>query len=143
VADAEPAAGERVQSGDVGGAVVGQQALDRDPLPAVEGDGAVEEADRRPCLLVGQYLGVGETAVVVDRHVHVLPADRLALDAGGVEPSAVRVALDASGHALAGAALDPAQLLDVEMDELARARALVAKRLLEPEPAQAAEPRAG
>jgi hypothetical protein len=36
--------------------------------------------------------------------------------------------------------LDPAELLDVDVDELARPRALVADRLLEPEPAELAHP---
>jgi len=39
--------------------------------------------------------------------------------------------------------LDPAELLDVDVDELARPRALVADRLLEPEPAELAHPRPG
>ena len=42
--------------------------------------------------------------------------------------------------AFAGAAFDPAELLDVDVDELARPRALVADGLLEPEPAEPAHP---
>ena len=42
--------------------------------------------------------------------------------------------------AFAGAALDPAELLDVDVDELARTLMLVADRLLEPEPAQPTQP---
>jgi len=45
----------------------------------------------------------------------------------------------ASEGSLAGAALDPAEPLDVDVDELARPRALVAERLLEPEPAESAQ----
>jgi hypothetical protein len=41
--------------------------------------------------------------------------------------------------ALAGTALDPPQPLDVDVDELAGARALVADRLLEPDPAEPAQ----
>jgi hypothetical protein len=40
-------------------------------------------------------------------------------------------------------ALDPAQSLDVDVDELARPPVLVAERPLEPEPAQASEPKPG
>ena len=63
----------------VGGAVVGEDPLDADAVAAVEGDGAAEEADRGRCLLVGEHLGVGEAAVVVDGDVDVLLADRPAL----------------------------------------------------------------
>lgn len=38
--------------------------------------------------------------------------------------------------ALAGSALDPTKPLDIDVDELARPRALVTDRLLEPDPAQ-------
>ena len=39
----------------------------------------------------------------------------------------------ASEDAFAGAALDPAELLDVDMHKLTRPRALIANRLLKPE----------
>ena len=45
----------------------------------------------------------------------------------------------ASEGPLAGAALDPAEPLDVDVDELARSRALVTERLLEPEPTESAQ----
>src|SRR5918996_1713809 len=48
VADAELPAGERVERGDVGGAVVGEQALDPDPVALVEDLRATQEADRGP-----------------------------------------------------------------------------------------------
>ena len=57
--------------------------------------------------------------------------------------AAVVVLAHAVAPALAGAALDPAELLDIEMDELARPGALVADRLLEPDPAEPAHPAAG
>src|SRR6266480_1345638 len=133
VADPEFAAGERVQGGDVGGAVVGQEPLDPDPSASVEGDRALQEADRRGRPFVGQHLRVGESAVVVDADVDVLVADvatalALEVDAGGVVPG---TALDTKGP-FAGTALDPSEPLDVDVDELAGARALVAARLLEP-----------
>ena len=75
VADAEVPAGERVHGGAVGGAVVGEHALDRDAVAGEEGERAREEADGGGRFLVGQDFGVGESAVVVDRDVDVLPAD--------------------------------------------------------------------
>src|SRR5919106_3233365 len=54
----------------------------------------------------------------------------------------VVVAVAATADALAGAALVPAQLLDVDVHELARARALEAARLLETEPAEPAHAQA-
>ena len=61
VPDAERSAGKRVERGDIGGAVVGQEAFDPDPIAPVEGACVTQEADRRLCLLVGQHLGVGES----------------------------------------------------------------------------------
>ena len=46
-----------------------------DAVAAVEGEGAAEEADGGRGFLVGEHLGVGEAAVVVDGDVDVLPAD--------------------------------------------------------------------
>jgi hypothetical protein len=45
--------------------------------------------------------------------------------------------------ALARAALDPTELLHVDMDELTRPRALIPDTLLKPEPAEATEPKPG
>ena len=49
----------------------------------------------------------------------------------------------AAKDALAGAAFDPAEPLDIDVDELAWPRALVANRLLKPEPAEPSEPEPG
>src|SRR6266700_4553206 len=46
VSNAKPAAADGVEGGDVGAAVVGQDRLDSDPVRLVEGDGALEEAER-------------------------------------------------------------------------------------------------
>jgi hypothetical protein len=45
--------------------------------------------------------------------------------------------------AFAGTAFDPAELLDVDVHELAGPAALVAQRLLEADPAEPAEPEPG
>src|SRR4029450_12394079 len=137
VPDPERATGERVDRSAVAGAVVGQDPLDRDPVPPVVRDGPAQEGDRGDGLLVAEHLRVGEAAVVVDRDVHVLPADRVAPPARAICEGALVMRVRAAADALAGAALDPAELLDVEVDELARSGALEAKRLLEtgaPEP---------
>ena len=70
--------------------------------------------------LVGEHLGVGEAAVVVDGDVDVLPADGAAAAAGCVGVAAGCSAGGRRAPALAGAAFDPAELLDVDVDELAR-----------------------
>ena len=49
----------------------------------------------------------------------------------------------AATNALAGAAFDPTELLDVDVQELARPRALVPERLLEAKPSELAHPDPG
>jgi len=119
VADPEAAACECVQGGAVARAVVCEYAFDLDAVAAVEGDRAVEKGDRRGRFLVVQDLGVGQAAVVVDGDVHELPADGVADSAGRVGVFAVvgRVALAADPFARATD--DPAELLHVDVDELA------------------------
>src|SRR3954471_14322015 len=141
VADAERATNERVDRAAVAAAVVGEHAFDGDPVSAVESDRTPEEAGRSGCLLVGQHLGIREAAVVVDGDdVHVLPADGLAHVPGRVSESPV-VVLAAAVDAPAGASLDPAQLFDVDVEQLARPRAFVADGRLEPETTELAHPR--
>jgi hypothetical protein len=72
--------------------------------------------------------------------MHVLVAD--GVTAFAIEVGAGRIVAKsplASEGAFAGAALDPAELLDVDVDELARSRALVAQRPLESEPPESAQ----
>src|SRR4051812_35292712 len=56
------------------------------------------------------------------------PAARVAVDAGGVAATRRRLALDAAGDALARAAVDARELLDVDVNQLARPGTLVAPR---------------
>jgi hypothetical protein len=79
--------------------------------------------------------------VVVDGDVDVLVADRTPGLSGSVGDDRVAV-LAAAAHAPAGAADDPADLLDVDVDQLAGPRALVADSWLEAEPAQPADAQA-
>ncbi len=74
VADAERAAGDCVHDRDVGAAVVGEDPLNGDAVAGEEGERSAEEADCGCGLLVGEDLGVGEAAVVVDGDVDVVPA---------------------------------------------------------------------
>ena len=112
VADPECPAGERVDRRSIGGAVVGEQALDRDAVTTVELDGAAQKRDRCRGLLVGQNFGVGQARAVIDGDVHVVPADGLAALALAVGEGAVVVL--AAGHPVSGAALDAPELLDVD-----------------------------
>jgi hypothetical protein len=102
-----------------------------------------QEADRGGCLLVAQHLGVGQPAGVVDRDVDELPAGGLAAVAVAVGEGALVVAAQTIADALARPALDPAELLDVDVHELPRPCALVAAGGLEPQPAELAEPDPG
>jgi hypothetical protein len=65
VADPEAAAGERVDGGDIGAAVVGDQLLNADAAAAVIGDGSTQKGGGGRCAFVGEHFGVGEPAVVV------------------------------------------------------------------------------
>ena len=116
--DTERAAGESVDGGSVAATVVSEELLDADPVPLVEGDGAAEEADDRRCFLVGEDLGVSESAVVVDGDVDVLVADAVADDAGTVGVFRV-VVLSTAADPPSGAALDATELFDVDMEQLA------------------------
>ena len=69
----------------------------------------VEEGAGALLLLVGQELGVGEAGGVVDGDVEVLPADAAVLVHAGM----------VAGDAMADA-VDPAELLGVDVDEFAR-----------------------
>src|SRR5439155_23336489 len=111
-------------------------------VATVERDRTSEEGGRGDCFLVGSYFGVGEAAVVVDGDVDVLPAGEQTVFPRCVATSAV-VVVAAAADALAGTVFDSAELLDVNVDELARPRALVADGLLEPEPAELAHPDPG
>ena len=97
-------------------------------------------ADRGDRLLVGEHLDVGQAGRVVDADVHELPADALALAGGVGWRSALQatVAVDAVAGAAVG---DAAELLDVDMQQLAGLTALVAIRWLgRLEPRELAQP---
>jgi hypothetical protein len=106
-------------------------------------DGAAEEPDRGERLLVGQDLDVGQAGGIVDGDVHELPADALAAVTVAVDERRVVVLAQPVADALARAALDAPELLDVDVDQLAGPLALVALRGLAPQPAELAHPDPG
>jgi hypothetical protein len=131
---AEPAEGKRF----VAGAVVGHHPLDLDAEAFVVGQSSLEEGVGTAFLLVGHDLGEGDARVIVDGDMDKLPAEPFA----PCSPIALSSAI--AGDAVANA-IDPAELLDVDVDHLARMLALVAASrfarlqctdLVEPEPPQ-------
>src|SRR6266542_4398117 len=95
-------------------AVVGHDALHPHAAGPEPGDRATQEADRGQRLLVGEHLEVGQSAVVVDADVHELIARGL-----------LEATWAAAEHAVPWPP-EAAELLDVDVHELARALALVA-----------------
>src|SRR5439155_21072356 len=127
VLECECAAGERVHDGAVAGAIIGEHSLDADPVAAKEGDRAAQEASGGLPLLVAEHLDIGEPGRVVDGDVHVLPANPAATGAA--------VGVDAVARPA-----DPAQFLDIDMDELSWPWTLVAVgRLVRLQPRQPPE----
>src|SRR2546423_1638249 len=125
VADAERAAGDRVQGGDIGRAVVSHDALDDDAVALEELQRSPEKADRGRGLLVAQDLGVGQAGGVVDGDVDVVPAGSPTPLARAIGKRA-RVGRAATEDALARPALDAPKLFDVDLDQLTGSRPLVA-----------------
>jgi hypothetical protein len=74
-------------------------------------DRAAEEADCRQGLLIVEHLDVDQPGRVVDADVDVLPAQL-------IRPPVLAAAGDPASDAVARPA-DPAELLDVDVDELA------------------------
>lgn len=110
-----PALQQRVEvPGAVGRPVVGHDPLHGDAQPLVERERPGHEAAGRALPLVGQQLGVGDAAVVVDRHVQAR------------EPGPARGAAAAPEGPVAAAVGYARHLLDVDVDELPGALALVA-----------------
>ena len=129
--DPECFAGEGVDGGAVAGAVVGHDPLDLDPVRAEVGDCATEKADRCGCLLVFEHFDVGEPGRVIDAGVDVFPAD----------PAA---SLSAVARDTVAGTSNTAELLDLDVEELAWPFALVAvRRLGRLEPRQLAQPDPG
>ena len=113
--DAAP--GQQIAVGEafVGRTIVGHDPLHGDAEAAEPIDGAGGESDGALLAFVRQDLAVGQARGVIDGDVQVFP------------PGAALVAL--SGAVAGYAVTDPtdaAELLDIEMDDLARRFALIA-----------------
>jgi len=101
-------------------AVVCQDLVEFDPVAAVDGTAALEEVERVGGRLAWVELGVGEPCAVVDADEEVVPARLAAASVG-------QACLWVTGS------FDPAELLDVDVDQLTGPGALVADhRLWEP-----------
>src|SRR5829696_9682289 len=127
----------------VGRAVVGQHALDADAVAGEVSERSREKADGSAGLLVAEHLGVGQAGGVVDGDVYVLPADGLVPPARSVGEAGVVVLAQAVAHPLARTALDAAQLLDVDVDQLAGALTLIAAGRLQAQATELARPDPG
>src|SRR4051794_8165520 len=105
-----------------------------EPVPSlkIERDGAREEGGDGGGFLVVENFDIGQAGAVVDRDMHELPAEIVALGVVALRGAA-------AGHLVAGAA-DLAELLDVDVDELAGPGALVAFGWLHSQPAELAHP---
>lgn len=111
-----PALQQRVEvPGAVGRPVVGHDPLHGDAQPLVERERPGHEAAGRALPLVGRQLGVGDAAVVVDRHVQARESGP-AWGAAAAPEGPVAAAVGYARH-----------LLDVDVDELPGALALVAR----------------
>ena len=113
--EAESGNGSAHGVGAVAGAIVGVEALDADAEFFEEGQSGVKEGDGALGGFVGEKLSEGEAGMVVDGDVEEFPAG-----------AADVIALAVAGDAMAGA-LDPSELLDVEVEEFSRMCALVAQ----------------
>jgi hypothetical protein len=107
--------GEEIAEGmaAVGRAVVAHHALDGDAMSGEERQRLTHEGDGALLGLVGQNGRVGEARGIVDGHMQGLPAD--------AAPAVAPVAGDAVTDAV-----DPTELLRVDVDEFARPLALIA-----------------
>src|SRR3954469_14495208 len=138
MAQPERAARDRVDGRSVARTIVGQHALDGDAVTLEERHGTAHEGDRGGGLLVVEDLGVGQSRAVVDGDVHELPASGAAPPPGLVhEPRGV---VPATGPAVSGSGVNAPELLDIDMDQFAGSRALVALGGLKAQPPEPAHP---
>src|SRR5262245_4207624 len=129
--DSELRASAREGFGDVAATIVSHDAFDGNTEAPEVGDGGDQERDGAFLLLVGEDLSTRYSGMVVDSDVDEFPACTLT----------AAIACAASGDAVAHAA-ETAELLNIEVDDLAWFLALVARagflRLEAREPAEAA-----
>jgi hypothetical protein len=85
-----------------------------------------KESDRGDRVLALEHLDVGQPGVIIHADVDELPAGQAALEAGD---AVAALQSSRSGHAMASGE-DPAELLDVDVHQLAGATTLLAVRRL-------------
>ena len=112
--EAEGGSGRAHEMRTITRAIVGIETLRLDTVAAEEGEGGVEKSDGTNGGFVWVKLGEGEAGMIIDGNMEELPAG---------PPDMVGLAI--TGDAVSWT-LDPGQFLDVEMDELAWVRSLVA-----------------
>lgn len=107
-------AGSGKEFGAVGAAAIGEEALDLDAMSGVKADGLVESVEHAGNFFVGQEASEGKAAVIIDRDVQ-------RLDAGA------RIAVGSIAGGADARLSEAAQLLDVEVEELARLGVFIAE----------------
>src|SRR5688500_14105956 len=85
---------------------------------------AAEEPRAGAGLLVGEDLGIGQAGVVINGGVDIVIADGAA--AGAVPIAGAMLGRVAAIEPVAATVAQPAQLLDIDMDQLARPSSLIA-----------------
>ena len=123
VFEPEVFAGFGEDPGSVARSVVGHDAGHRHADTGVPGDGGLEMSDGADGLFIGVDPREGQARVIVDAYVHILPA--IALPA----PARIGLAGARAGDAVADT-FESAELLDIEMKELAGMFALIAAHRL-------------
>ena len=113
--EAELMAGGGEGFGAISGAAIGQDLLDFDPVSGVEAEGLVESVEDAVGPFIRKQTSEGEAGVVIDGDVETFEAG------AGVALSAVAGGADAWAQ-------EAAELLDVEVEELAWRGAFVAQR---------------
>jgi len=112
MADVQPFASRAKAARDVAAAVVAQDPAHADPARPKPADRARQEGPARRAELIAEDFDIGDPAVIIDRHVHILPADSRA------GPAAI--AVDPMAHTP-----DAAQGFDVDVNHVPRPRPLV------------------
>jgi hypothetical protein len=112
VRDTELPAGGGKDPGAIGGAAIGQEALDANAVSGIKGDRLEEGIESTGDLFIGQETGKSEATVIIN-------GDMERLDTGP------RIALGAIARSADTRAREAAQLLDIEVEEFAREIAFV------------------
>ena len=128
----DPTCGEQIAEGkaSIGRAVIAHKALDLDAVSREPGEGAAGEGDRTLLAFIAKHFGVREAAGIVDRHMQEFPAGAALIALSGA------VTADAMADAI-----DAAELLNIDVDQLTRTLTLIPDdRRARIEGAQPAEP---